>query len=239
MRKALFIFILFILSFTACAQESTPTREPGMPESEEQSASTESSAELTPAEDAAVAHLSETLGIAADKITVVATEEVEWPDGCLGIRWEGLVCTDAITPGYRIVLDANGRKVEYHSDEDGTQTRPATVLLTWKREGGIAGFCDQLIVYLSGEVHGGSCKNDQYTEERLVDMLSKEELATLNDWIESYGHVNLDASDPKGISDRMVVTLEFIGLGNQETFTSANEQELLEFAQSLHLSLSK
>jgi hypothetical protein len=56
----------------------------------------------------------------------------------------------------------------------------------------------------------------------------------LNAWAESYGHVNIDASDPKGVSDRMVVILEFMGLGTQETVSAADEQELLEFAQSLY-----
>jgi hypothetical protein len=37
----------------------------------------------------------------------------------------------------------------------------------------------------------------------------------------------------------MVVTLELMGLGDQETVSAANEQELLDFAQALHQGLSK
>jgi hypothetical protein len=165
---------------------------------------------------------------------VVSTEEVEWPDGCLGIQQEGLMCTQAIVPGYRIILEANGREVEYRTNEDGTQIRPASVLMTWTREGGIAGFCDHLTVYLSGEVHKTSCKSDQPVEESMTAVLSEAEIEKLNGWIESYGNVNIDASDPKGVSDRMVETLEFMGLGTQETVSAADEQELLEFAQSLY-----
>jgi hypothetical protein len=61
----------------------------------------------------------------------------------------------------------------------------------------------------------------------------------LDIWMESYGEVNIDASDPKGVSDRMVVMLEFRGIGNQEPTSAANEQELLDFAQSLHQKLNK
>jgi hypothetical protein len=234
MRRVLFRFALFILVLTACAPGAAATEEPSTAEPEEQSTPTESPAELTPVEEAVVAHLAESSGISPDDITVVSTEEVEWPDGCLGIQQEGLMCTQVIVPGYRIILEANGREVEYRTNEDGTQIRPATVLMTWTREGGIAGFCDHLTVYLSGEVHKTSCKSDQPVEERMTAVLSEAEIEELNGWIESYGHVNIDASDPKGVSDRMVVILEFMGLGTQETISAADEQELLEFAQSLY-----
>jgi hypothetical protein len=121
--------------------------------------------------------------------------------------------------------------VEYHTNEDGTQVRPATVLMKWKREGGIAGFCDYVTVYLSGEVHRSSCKSGENVEELVSNILSEAEIARLDAWVQEYGTVNIDASDPKGVSDRMVVTLEFMGLGNQETISSADERELLEFAQ--------
>jgi hypothetical protein len=234
MRRVSFIFVLCILVLTACAAQAGATEEPSVPQTDEPSAPTENPMELTPVEEAVVAHLAESSGISPDDITVVSTEEVEWPDGCLGIQQEGLMCTQVIVPGYRIILEANGREVEYRTNEDGTQIRPATVLMTWTREGGIAGFCDHLTVYLSGEVHKTSCKSDQPVEESLTAVLSEAEIEELNGWIESYGHVNIDASDPKGVSDRMVVILEFMGLGTRETVSAADEQELLEFAQSLY-----
>ena len=247
MRKALIIFTLFIFLFTACAAEAGATEEPSIPQTEETAAPTESAteaptestAELSPAEDAVVAHLSESLDVSPDDITVISTEEVEWPNGCLGIQQEGLMCTEAIVPGFRVILEANGREVEYRTNEDATQVLPATVLMTWTREGGIAGFCDHLMVYLSGEVQKTSCKADQVTEERWNSVLSKTEITKLNEWVESYGHVNIDASDPQGVADRMVVTLEFSGLGTRQTVSAGNEQELLEFAQSLYQDLSK
>jgi hypothetical protein len=247
MRRVLFVLVFFVLMLTACAAEVGATEEPSTPETEETSAPTESAteaptespAELTPVEDAVVARLAENLGIAPEEITVVSTEEVEWPDGCLGIQMEGLMCTQAIVPGFRVILDANGREVEYRTNEEGTQIQPATVLLTWTREGGIAGFCDHLTVYLSGEVHKISCKSDQPVEESLSSVLSEEEISKLDEWVESYGEMNIDASDPQGVSDRMVVTLKFSGLGTRETVSATNETELLNFAQSLYQELSK
>jgi hypothetical protein len=239
MRRCLFVFLLITLAFTACAPQAAATEEPAVPEPDEPPTPTHIPVDLTPAQLAAINALSENLGLPASEIKLVSTEVVEWPDGCLGVQEEGLMCTQVIMPGFRIILEANGREVEYRTNEDGTQIRPATILLTWKREGGIAGFCDYLTVYLSGEVHRSSCKDGQYEEARLIDVLSEAEITKLNEWSESYGHVTIDASDPKGVSDRMVVTLEIIGLGSEDTISSAEQKELLEFAQSLSQALPR
>jgi hypothetical protein len=231
MRKVFFAVVL-ILSVTGCIPEAAATE--GSPNIDEQSAPTEPPVDLTPAQRATMAAFSDNLGLPADEIMLVSTESVDWPDSCLGVTEEGLDCAQAITPGFRIILQANGREVEYRTNEDGTQIRPATVLLTWKREGGIAGFCDFMTIYLSGEAHGSSCKGGQYGEQRLIEVLSQEEIAKLDEWAKSYGSVSIDASDPKGISDRMIVTLTFTGLGSQETVSSSFQKELLNFAQDLH-----
>jgi hypothetical protein len=231
MKKVWTSIILLIWMFTACAPQ-TPTDQPLI--IIERPTLTHIPADLTPEQGAAIAALSGNWSLPADKITLVSTEAVDWPDDCLGVVEEGLVCAQVITPGFRVILEANGRQVEYRTNEDGTQLRPATVALTWKREGGIAGFCDYMTVYLSGEVHGGSCKQGQYFEERLIDVLSKEEIAKLDSWVKNHGNINIDASDPKGVSDRMVVTFTFTGLGSQETLSSSFQQELLKFAQDLH-----
>ncbi len=231
MKMALFGFTLAMLLVTACVPDAAPTEEPSS--SDPEPPPTNIPAELTPAQLAAVTALSENLGLSAESLKLVSTEAVEWPDGCLGVQEEGVMCTQAIVPGFRIILEANGREVEYRTNEDGTQVRPATVLMRWKREGGIAGFCDYVTVYLSGEVHKSSCKGGELGEERLIDILSEEEIAKLDQWVMDYGTISIDASDPKGVSDRMVVTLEFVGLGSQETISSVNEKELLEFAQQL------
>ena len=236
MIAKLFVVTLLILVLTACVPESAPTEEPS--NMDEQPAATQSSMDLTPAQRAAITAISGNLDLPAEKITLVSTEAVDWPDSCLGVREEGLDCAQATTRGFRILLQANGRDVEYRTNEDGTQIRPATVLLTWKREGGIAGFCDFMTIYLSGEVHGSSCKGGQYIEQRLMDVLAKEEIANLDEWVKSYGSVSIDASDPKGVSDRMVVTLTFTGLGSQETASSSFQQELRDFAQDLYQRLS-
>jgi len=231
-KKVIISIALLLLIVTACLPQAQATE--GSSTIDEQPTPTHIPMDLTPAQRAAITALSANLGLPADKITLVSTEAVDWPDGCLGVYEEGLVCAEVITPGFRVILEANGKQVEYRTNEDGTQIRPATVAMTWKREGGIAGFCDYMTVYLSGEVHVSSCKQGQYVEERLIDVLSKDEISKLDEWLSKYGNLNIDASDPKGVSDRMVVVLTFTGVGNDQTVTSSDQQELVKFAQELH-----
>jgi hypothetical protein len=231
-KKVIISIALLLLIVTACLPQAQATEGPSTVD--EQPTPTHIPMDLTPAQRAAITTLSENLGLPADKITLVSTEAVDWPDGCLGVQEDGLVCAEVITPGFRIMLEATGKQVEYRTNEDATQIRPATVAMTWKREGGIAGFCDYMTVYLSGEVHVSSCKQGQYVEQRLIDVLSDDEIAKLDEWLDKYGNLNIDTSDPKGVSDRMVVVLTFTGVGNDQTVTSSDQQELVKFAQELH-----
>lgn len=63
--------------------------------------------------------LSQVTGTALDDITLLAVEDVEWPDGCLGIYQPGQMCTQAIVPGYRVTLEADGQRYEFHTDRTG------------------------------------------------------------------------------------------------------------------------
>ncbi len=63
----------------------------------------------------AVADLAAHLGLAADAITVISVEQVDWNDASLGCARPGQMYAQVITPGYRIVLDAGGQTYEYHT----------------------------------------------------------------------------------------------------------------------------
>jgi len=236
-KKFLISIALLTLIITACSPQEQATEE--APITDEQPTPTDIQEDLTPAQRAAVAALSANLGLSTDEVTVVTTKAVEWPDSCVGIEGPQQSCAQVITPGFQIVLEANGKQVAYHTNEDGTRIGPASVAMSWKREGGIAGFCDYMTVYLSGEVQASSCKHGQYVEGRLIDILSEEEMAQLDEWLTTYRHVAIDASDPQGVSDRMVVMLTFVGTGSQRTLTQSTEQELLSFVQELHQRLHK
>jgi len=73
--------------------------------------------------DLAVADLAGQLGIAAEAITVRSVEAVEWNDASLGCAKPGRMYAQVITPGYRIVLEANGQSYEYHTGGGSTVVR--------------------------------------------------------------------------------------------------------------------
>lgn len=53
-----------------------------------------------------------------DAIRVVSAEEVVWNDGSLGCPEPGMMYTMALVPGYRVVLEAEGRTYNYHGAKD-------------------------------------------------------------------------------------------------------------------------
>jgi hypothetical protein len=56
--------------------------------------------------------------VPADAITVKSTQSVEWSDASLGCPKLGVFYIQVITPGYLIVLQANGQTYEYHTTMD-------------------------------------------------------------------------------------------------------------------------
>jgi hypothetical protein len=66
----------------------------------------------------AMEDLAKRLGIAIEAIQLVSVEAVEWPDASLGCPQPGMMYAQVITPGYRIVLEAEEEKYNYHTDQD-------------------------------------------------------------------------------------------------------------------------
>jgi hypothetical protein len=76
------------------------------------------------AEVTAQTFLALALGITTDNVYTVSVEPVEWPSACLGLSRPGLPCAPEPTPGYRFVLEAQGRRFEYHTNADGSAYEP-------------------------------------------------------------------------------------------------------------------
>ena len=72
-----------------------------------------------PAVDAAVKYAASQLDIPAGAIDVVSVETWEWPDASLGCPEPGKSYAQVITPGYRVILEAEGERYEVHTDERG------------------------------------------------------------------------------------------------------------------------
>lgn len=135
-KKMIFGFLFAIFLLTACAQPpsggvSTPTIAPVIPANPTPTQAVEitpTSSSLTAAQSAAIQAASLKYGIPADQFKVVSTEAVTWPNGCLGVVIPGVMCTDALVDGYRIILEANGEQFEFHTNLDGTNVVDAAQL---------------------------------------------------------------------------------------------------------------
>ena len=64
----------------------------------------------------ALAEVASDLGITPDQLTIIAVEARDWPDSSLDCPQPGRAYAQIITPGYRLVVRANGREYEYHTD---------------------------------------------------------------------------------------------------------------------------
>ncbi len=121
--------VLLLLAAFACGEVPTPplpgevTPAPATPApptgvpATQPPATPDWPAEAQPLVDLAVADLAALLQVPPAEVAVVLVEAVVWPDGCLGCPAPGQACTEALVPGYRVVLRAAGREYEYRTDE--------------------------------------------------------------------------------------------------------------------------
>ena len=130
-RKFILPFVLTAALLMLAAACQPAGNEPGAPveevEATEPPAPTatpekevEPESQYPDAVDAARQQLASDLGVEADAITVASFEAREWPDACLGLPKEGQMCAEVITPGYLVILNAEGQSHRARTNEDGS-----------------------------------------------------------------------------------------------------------------------
>lgn len=302
--------------------------------------------EIPPAAVAARQVLMQQKRLSVEDVNVVDVEEVDWPDGCLGVAVEGMMCTMVITPGYRVTLEAGGQLYVFHTNSDGSNIvlaeapppQTGAALLTWRgetpcqeaqisergvafglcgaaamdgkfaqperaeqlqyflktyhaftadtkagkvifngsgqqeatvseqraiaewarlvaleaaggrggasyglalawhREGGIAGFCDDLTIYVTGEAIASSCKGQQphTLGQAFLDARQLEQVFT---WVDTFQVTEIQIADP-AMADAMLTRLLLNGQGNKQ-MSEKEKQAILDFAASLYVTLGK
>ena len=229
------ICMLLLMILSACAPAApTEIAATTTPES-----TSENDPDTKAVEEAVVQLLAGNLGLNEKEISVKSNEEVEFSDACMDIAvFSDVTCAQEVTPGRIVVLEANSIEYEYHTSPTGDLIQPATLALTWTREGGIAGFCDQLVVFISGEVYASNCRSQpKETSGNFSELLSAAEQGRFTAWYLKYGESIVDQSDPAGVSDRMTITLEFFGEGTAKP-TKTDQQALFDWATKLFQKLN-
>ncbi|OGO36740.1 MAG: hypothetical protein A2Z03_05865 [Chloroflexi bacterium RBG_16_56_8] len=98
--------------------------------------------------------------------------------------------------------------------------------LAWHREGGFAGFCDDVGVYLTGLVIASDCKgfNEQF-------YLTASQLEQVYGWVDGLKNIDYSYKDP-AVVDAMSMTLVLSGAGQEEP-SEEDIRSILDFAASL------
>ena len=67
--------------------------------------------------------ISESLAVPLENIEITNVEQMDWPDGCLGLPEGDEACVQAITPGWLLTFNINGQEYRYRVDQTGTVIR--------------------------------------------------------------------------------------------------------------------
>jgi hypothetical protein len=229
MKRLSLLTLALLCGLAACQPVTQPAPTPTQPPKTLPTSTSVLPVDLTPAQIVAIGTLSDSLHLPLSQIKIVSTEAVDWPDSCLSVVHANQGCIQTITPGFRILLEANQLQYEYHTDQSGRKIVGATLALLWHRAGGIAGFCDDLQIYLSGEVYGSSCKTGEAYPLR---QLNAEQLAQLASWVKSFGPVSLQSKDP-AVADSLSTQLSLNGVGGAQP-TDSEKTAIATFAQQVY-----
>ncbi len=69
--------------------------------------------------DAILADAEVRSGVPGEQLTLLRAEAVTWRDGSLGCPQPGMMYTQALVPGYWVVLEANGQELDYSASTGG------------------------------------------------------------------------------------------------------------------------
>jgi len=168
----------------------------------------------------------------ADFVATYAPFEAQTPAGDITFKGQGSTTTG---PGDQRMIAEWARLVVSEVSAGGSDPSLG-VALSWQREGGIAGFCDDLAVYVTGLLHGSSCRAQ--TTQKLSDRrMSPRELEQLYGWLDQYAPFTFHHDDGAA-ADSMAIDLTFKGQGSAEA-DDATQQQILTFAQDLYTGMSQ
>jgi rubrerythrin len=78
----------------------------------------------TPAETASlITAIAADMRVPPESVQVISIEPRDWPDSSLGCPQPDMLYAQVITPGYLVLVEFSGERIEYHTDERGTVVR--------------------------------------------------------------------------------------------------------------------
>jgi hypothetical protein len=105
-------------------------------------------------------------------------------------------------------------------------------VLAWQRMGGVAGFCDGVVIFADGRVLVTTCEGESVDE----GMLSSEQKSQLDAWFSRFASFDVEETDP-ATADAMTVRVTFTGAGDRIA-SDVDRQAIREFASAVHAGLT-
>ncbi len=155
--------------------------------------------------------------------SVYAPFEAQTLAGWLGFNGSGLAVA---TPAEQRMMAEWARLVAQQA-EQGRSDAAWGLAMVWHREGGIAGFCDDLAVYVAGHGWPSTCQTDPATtlDKR---WLTAGQAGQLFGWIDALASFSFERRDP-AVADAMAETLAFTGSGVTPA-SEVDQQAMLSLA---------
>ncbi|MGB5052297.1 MAG: hypothetical protein WBO46_25330 [Caldilineaceae bacterium] len=156
-------------------------------------------------------------------VTAYAPFTAETPIGTVKLNSTG---TTRATPAQQRQMAETARWL-IETAMAGRSSAANYLALSWHREGGIAGFCDDLAISTTGLAQATTCKGTAP-----VVTLSDAQLGQLYTWLDTLQAFDATQDDPVGVADAMHISLRFGGRGAVPA-DAPQQQAILDFASAL------
>jgi len=189
--------------------------------------------------------LSGQIKVPVEQIRLVDWQPVTWRDSCLGVQVPKQGCADMITPGFILTFQVEQKNYTVHSDavgknfrlapDSGAQDSPGPLpAVSWTRSGGIAGICQNLTAYSTGNYWLRDCNKFQILAQGILPEGHQTYLSGL--W-EKYASFEWNTVNPPGSADMFNDQVRFYA-GGAETMTADKQQNMDQYLAQLVNELS-
>lgn len=108
---------------------------------------------------------------------------------------------------------------------------PSAVVLSWTRSGGIAGFCDGLLLTAGHRVTLGTCEDPPMSSPD-GDLASNASIVEFETWRETFASFEVEWDDGPDVADGIAISVSFVGRGS-DVATEDEQREIADFAARL------
>lgn len=171
-------------------------------------------------------------------IATFAPFEADTPAGLITFHGQG----SAQTRESEQRMIAEWARIVHQEALGGRSSAALGLGLAWHREGGIAGFCNDLAAYVNGRLQATNCNREGDAAQVGQRFMTADELAQLYGWLDEYSSFEFIHQDGgkegEVMTDAMKITLVFNGRGATQA-DEETQQEIISFAQALFTSLDR